>query len=720
MSYPSVSSKRRLLWIFVITAIVFFALTVRLGYIQIVMGEKYKTLANVQQTRDIPIPARRGNILDRNGKVLAVSASTNTIWAKPSEINDVEITAGTLSAILSIDKTELAERIGNRKHGLVRVARWVEDKYAQLVRKANLDGVWIAEDSKRHYPYGGFAAHIIGHTTHDNKGMAGIELEFDNYLSGTPGRWIKSTDAAGRQLPFEIEEFFEPENGASIVLTIDEVIQHFAEKAVYSAKEINLAKSVTAIVMDVTSGDILAMATTPDFDPNNPRVPLDETLNKAIQDMTNEEKLKTWFSMWRNTAVSDVFEPGSTFKLVTTAIALELNYVQKDSRFYCTGSIQVADRRIRCWRHYNPHGAQSLTEAVQNSCNPVFVELGNRVGLESYYDYLDAFGFTERTGIDLPGESNSLMIQEAAVGPVELATISFGQGIAITPLQLITAVSAIANDGKMMRPRVVKKLIDNEDNIIKKFEETIVRQVVSEKTSETMLEIMESVVTDGSGRNAYIPGYRVGGKTGTAQKVVDGAYKEGFYVASFIGVAPSDAPRLAVLVIVDEPNGLSNFGSIAAAPAVREILEESLRYLEVKPSYTEDEAERLLMRSVNVPEVRKMTLREASRTLNKYNLRHNLETVNFSGENAIIADMFPKPNAIVPENSTVLLYTSYDKDISSIRVPDLTGMTIAEVNTVLRGLGLRLRVQGSGFATSQFPRVPTNVARGTIVNVEFE
>ena len=720
LSQPSISSKRRLLWIFIVITITFFALIVRLGYIQIVMGEKYKTLANIQQTRDIPIPAKRGKILDRNGKVLAVSTSTNTVWAKPREITDVKTTAKKLAIILDINELEIAQRIDNKKHGLVRVAKWIDDEYAQMIRVANLPGVWIAEDSKRHYPYGSFAAHIIGHTTHDDRGMVGIELAFDSYLRGIPGRWIKSTDGAGRQLTFGIEEYFQPEEGISVVLTIDETIQHFAEKAVHSALEVNLAKSVTAIVMDIKSGDILAMAISPEFDPNNPRVPLDKILYQEMQTMTNDKKLDTWFAMWRNTAVSDVYEPGSTFKLITTAIALELNEVQTNSKFYCTGSIQVADRRIRCWRHYNPHGNQTLAEAVQNSCNPVFVDLGMRIGLDSFYEYLDAFGFADRTGIDLPGESNSLLLRKSSVGPVELATISFGQGIAITPLQLITAVSAIANDGMMMRPRIVKKLLDSEENSIKNFEETFLRQVISKKTSETMLEIMESVVTDGSGRNAYIPGFRVGGKTGTSQKVIDGVYKEGFYVGSFIGVAPSNDPKLAVLVIVDEPNGVSNFGSITAAPAVREILEESLRYLGIEPSYTEEEAKKFLVEDVVVPEVRKMTLKEATKILAKNNLKYNVETMNYSDENAIIVDMFPKPKAEVPENSIILLYTSNPQDDSSVEVPDFTGMTIAETNNLLRKIGLRLRVQGSGFATSQFPRASTTVKFGTIVSVKFE
>ncbi|WP_034327610.1 stage V sporulation protein D [Alkaliphilus transvaalensis] len=719
MSQPSISSKKRLLFIFVATTVVIFALIIRLGWIQIVNGERYKELANAQQTRDIPIPAKRGIIFDRNGKELAISASTNTVWARPREVEDPEETGRILAEILSLDEEEVVENLSKRNQSLVRIERWVEADLADAIRAARLKGVWLAEDNKRYYPYGNFASFILGHTTDDNEGMAGIELEYNKYLKGYPGRWIKNTDGAGRQLAFSLERYHPAENGLNVVLTIDEVIQHFAEKAVENALEINQAARVTAIVMEVKTGDILAMASKPDYDPNQPRVPLDEELLRSLEGMDNDEKLNAWFDMWRNPVINDTYEPGSTFKLITTAAALEEGVATPQSQFYSSGTINVAGRTIRCWRWYNPHGDQTLTEAVQNSCNPIFVTLAERLGLKTFYHYLDAFGFTNRTGIDLPGEAASQMYPESLVGPVELATISFGQSIAVTPMQLITAISAIANDGKLMQPKIVKELLDDEGKVIQRFEDTMIRQVISQKTSQEMREIMESVVSEGSGKSAYIPGYRVGGKTGTAQKVKGGVYAQGFYVASFIGIAPSDDPELAVLVIVDEPMGFSTFGSLTAAPVAKEILEESLRYLDIKPKYTDEEAENLVRADIIVPEVRQMSLKEASQVLTQSNLLHRVETDDVNNDNAIVVDMFPKPGAAVPEKSIILLYTSEKNNDSTVMVPNLAGKTIREANSILNNLGLRLKINGSGVAQAQHPEANTMVERGTVIDVDF-
>ncbi|MBM7614593.1 stage V sporulation protein D [Alkaliphilus hydrothermalis] len=724
MSQPSISSKKRLLFIFVVSTLAIFSLIIRLGWIQIVEGEWYKEKANAQQTRDIPIPAKRGIIYDRNGKELAISASNSTVWAKPKEIKNVEETAESLAEILDLDEEELKKDL-QKSYGLVRVARWIDDDLASKVRQANLKGVWLAEDNKRHYPFGNFASFILGHTSDDNEGLAGIELEYNKYLKGYPGRWIKNTDGAGRQLAFSTERYHPPENGLNVVLTIDEVIQHFTEKAVENALEINDATRVKAIVMDVKTGDILAMSAKPDYDPNNPRTPLDEELAKALEEMDNEEKLKTWFGMWRNPIINDTYEPGSTFKLITTAIALEEAVSTPESRYYSSGTINVAGRTIKCWRHYNPHGDQSLTEAVQNSCNPVFVMLAEKFGVGTFYNYLDAFGFTSITDIDLPGETGSIMYNESLVGPVELATMSFGQSISVTPMQLITAISAIANDGNLMQPKIVKELVDNDGKVVQRFENTMIRQVISKKTSEEMREIMESVVSEGSGKAAYIPGYRVGGKTGTAQKVKDGVYAQGLYVASFIGIAPADDPELAVLVIVDEPKGFSTFGSLTAGPVVKEILEESLRYLDIKPKYTAEEEEKLVKADIVVPEVRQMTVKEASKVLNESKLLYNVETEHdhdhgdHEEDDAIVVDMFPKPGASVPENSIILLYTKHDENASTVKVPDLKGKTIREVNNILSNLGLRLKISGSGLVAKQQPEADSVVEPGTVISVEF-
>ncbi|MBU5677290.1 PASTA domain-containing protein [Alkaliphilus sp. MSJ-5] len=720
MSQPSISSKRRLLFIFTAVSLVLFGLIIRLGWIQIVRGEKYKELANRYQTRDIPIPAKRGVIYDRNGKELAISASTNTVWVHPNEVDEPEKTAAVLSSILELDEETVLKKIKTSQY-IVKIAPYIDDERAKAIRAERLKGISVSEDNKRFYPYGNFAAYILGHTTDDNKGMAGIELEYEKYLSGIPGRWIKNTDGAGRQLSFSTEKYHQAENGLNVVLTIDEVIQHFAEKAVQNALEVNKAKRVSVIVTDVKTGEVLAMAVKPDYDPNSPRTPIDEELKKQIETMDQEKQLEAWYAMWRNPVINDTYEPGSTFKLLTTAAALEEGVVTPQSTFVDNGYIMVAGQRIRCWRWYNPHGHQTLVEAVQNSCNPVFVELGQKMGVETFYNYLDGFGVSDITGIDLPGERKSLMYSINNVGPVELATISFGQSISVTPIQLVNAVAAIANDGKLMKPRIVKELTDDDGNVVHRFEETMIRQVISEKTSKTMREMMEAVVADGSGSHAYIPGYRVGGKTGTAQKVVGKGYAQGLYVSSFVGIAPADDPKLAILAIVDEPQGFSTYGSTTAAPIVKEVLEETLRYLDIKPKYTDKEEEEFGRAKVTIPEVRNITVKEASKILIDNNLQFNTEPEYYADENAIVVDMFPKPGANVPEKSIILLYTKPNENIpSTVEVPDLKGKTIKEVNIILNNLGLKLKISGSGLASSQYPEVGTTVETGTIISVEFK
>ena len=720
MSQPGISSKKRLVIMFLLVSMVLFALIVRLGWIQIVRGEKYKELANRYQTRDIPIPAKRGIIYDRNGKELAISASTNTIWVHPNEVEEPEKTASILSNILELEEETVLKKVKSNQ-SIVSIALYVDDEPAKAIRKENLKGVSVSESNKRFYPYGNFAAYILGHTNIDNHGIAGIELEYDKYLSGIPGRWIKNTDGKGRQLSFSTEKYYQAEDGLNVVLTIDEVIQHFAEKAVQNALEIHKAKRVYVIVMDVKTAEILAMAVKPDYDPNFPRVPLDENLEKEIEMMDKDKQLEALFAMWRNPVINDTYEPGSTFKLITTAAALEEGVATPNSTFVGRGHIMVGGRRIRCWRWYNPHGAQTLVEAIKNSCNPVFVELGMKMGARTFYNYIDGFGISDVTGIDLPGERKSIMYGIDDVGPVELATISFGQSISITPIQLVNAVAAIANDGKLMKPHLVKELTDVDGNVIHRFEETMVRQVVSEETSKMMRDIMEAAVADGSGNYAYIPGYRVGGKTGTAQKVVGKGYAQGLYVSSFAGIAPVDDPKLAVLAIVDEPGGFSTYGSMTAAPIVKEILEDSLRYLDVRPRYTDKEEEEFVRKEVVLPEVRNITIKEASKILIDNNLQFNTEPEYYADENAIVVDMFPKPGAKIPEKSIVLLYTKPNDNIPlSVEIPDLRGKTIREANIILNNLGLRLKISGSGLAFSQYPEAGITVESGRIISVEFK
>lgn len=650
-------NKKRVIFFFFMVCLMFIVLIFRLGWIQIVSSEKYQQLALEQQTRDIPIPAKRGIIFDRNKKELAVSASTSTIWARPSEVkeaDDVNETARILSEILEEEQDHIYKLITKDNVNLIRVAKWIKKEKSDQIRESNLKGIWIAEDNKRVYPFGAFASHIIGHTTDDNRGLSGIELKYDKYLSGLPGRWIKNTDALGRQLSYGTEKYFEAENGLNVVLTIDEVVQHFVEKAIENAFEKTQAKKVMGIVMDPETGDLLAMATYPDYDPNTSRQPILEEDLAYYNTLDNDQKQKYWNQMWRNPIISDTYEPGSTFKLITTATALDESVTTPESTYTCTGFIKVEDAVLKCWRYYNPHGLQTLAEAVQNSCNPVFIQLGQELGEDKYYEYLDYFGFKDKTGIDLPGESRAIIQDKSVIGPVELATISYGQGISVTPIQLITAVSAIGNEGKLMKPRIVKELVDDNDNVIHKFKPKVVRQVVSKKTAEELSLIMETVVTDGSGRNAQVSGYRIGGKTGTADKVVDGRYAEGKVYSSFIALAPIDDPKIAVLVIVDEPVG-THFGSMTAAPAAREILADSLRYLNVKQYYSEEELEKMQEEYVRVPDVKKITRSEAIEVLAEKGLEHEIipedETQDF-----IVEDQYPKPGELVRKNVAVYLY----------------------------------------------------------------
>ncbi len=578
-------TKKRIIIFFCLINLVLLALVFRIGWIQIIKGEEYIELAQQQQIRDETILAKRGLIYDRNGNELALNVSNYTLWGNPNKIikskNKDKIISKLLS-ILPISENDLGNMLLTKKSNLVKVMSDLDKSTSDKIKAENLDGLWIERNSTRYYPEGNFASHIIGHTTADNRGLSGIELKYDKYLSGLPGRWIRTTDAVGRELPYGYQEYHAPTPGLNVVLTIDEVIQHFVEEAINKALADTKAKRVMGIVMDPRSGDILAMATTPSYDPNNPRTPVDKSLVKNYNILDNEDKQIIWNKMWRNPIISDTYEPGSTFKLITAAAGLEESAVEPNSLFYDKGYIEVSGVKLKCWRYYNPHGEQTFAEAVQNSCNPVFVEVAQRLGLDTYYKYIENFGFINPTGIDLPGESSGIIQPKSQVGPVELGTISYGQGISVTPLQLITAISSIGNSGRLMQPKIVKELVDDSGEIVKRYEPKMLRQILSEKTAKELLLIMESVVSEGSGKNAAIPGYRIGGKTGTADKVINGQYADGKVYSSFVGLAPIDDPKLSVLIIIDEPQG-EHFGSLTAAPVVHDILSDTFRYLEIEP-----------------------------------------------------------------------------------------------------------------------------------------
>ncbi|WP_373598440.1 stage V sporulation protein D [Paraclostridium bifermentans] len=650
-------SKKRLVVVLILACIVFFMLIFRTGYLQIVKGDWLTEKALDQQTRDIPIEPKRGTIYDRNMKELAVSVTKYTVWAKPVEVKDKEKSAKAISEIIGEEYEEVLKLLKKKDMALVKVKRWIDDESAEKIRDAKLPGIWVAEDNQRYYPYGNFASYVLGHTSDDATGIAGIEMEYDKHLKGQPGRLIVSTDASGREIPHGMEKYYEPVQGNGLVLTIDEVIQHYTEKAVQKAYELNNAKRVTAIALDPKTGDILSMASKPDYDPNQSRTPIYPYYEEELDKYSDKDKVKGYFSMWRNPAVSDTYEPGSTFKLITSAAALEEGVIKEGEKFTCTGSVTIGGRKIKCWRHYKPHGEQEFKQGVQNSCNPVFVELGQRLGVSKLYDYIEAFGFMDTTKLDLPGEAKGILYNEKNVGPVELATISFGQSISVTPMQLITAIGSIANDGKLMEPRLVKEMVDNQGNVTETIKPNVVRQVISEETSKKMLEIAESVVSEGSGNKAYIPGYRIGGKTGTAQKVIDGKYAQGKYICSFVGIAPCDDPEIVVLAIVDEPTGVSAFGSTTAGPIVKEIMNDSLKYLGVEPKYNEEEKEEFEKEKVKVPNIVDLNIEDALKVLEESKLKPIQDVDTEVKKNAKVIDMFPKPGAEVPIDSGIVIYT---------------------------------------------------------------
>src|SRR6056297_101156 len=647
--------KQRLNFTLVIVMIAFALLVARLVKIQIIDGEKYSDMAVVQQTKDIPIPAQRGEILDRNLKKMAVNMTLYNIWADANKITSPETSSKLISDILGLDPEAMHAKISSGA-GLISVGKWIDKEKVEEIDSLHLEGIWFTEVEKRYYPLDDLGAFVIGHTTDDNRGLAGIELELNRYLTGLSGRWIRNTDVFGRQLPFGTDKYYGAQDGLNVILTIDEVLQYYTEQIIEKGRETLNAKRIMAIMMDPRTGDILSMAAYPDYNPNSPRTPIDESQLTEYQGLEDAEKQTYWNKLWRNPIVSDTYEPGSTFKLITAAMSLEENIARPDTLFYATGSINVAGQNIRCWRYYRPHGEQTLTEALENSCNPVFVELSQKLGEEKFYKYLEAFGFRGKTGIELPGESGGLTIPIEKAGPVELATMSFGHGLSITPIQLLTAVSALANDGRLMEPRLISGLADNDGNIVETFEPVFKRQVVSQSTSMEVRLMMESVVFNGSGKEAYIPGYRVGGKTGTAEKLVDGAYDEDKVIASFIAVAPVDDPKLAILIVIDEPKE-SHFGSLTAAPLAKEILEKSLIRMAVEPVFTEAELEIINNDSIVVPDLNGVDASDAVAKLESMGLRCEVvpEIENLD-ENHKVLEQYPYAGFEAREGYSVIIY----------------------------------------------------------------
>ena len=563
MINSNLDSKKKIIFILIVCTIIWFIIIARLVFIQLIEGEKWTTKANNQLYISRIITANRGTIYDASGKVvLAQSSSVETVSVNPLNIakENKEKVAKAFSEIFELDYDKVLKKV-NKKSSIETIIKRVDKEKTDSLRiwmqENNIyTGINIDEDTKRYYPYSTLASHIIGFVGSDNQGLDGIEAKYDEILTGENGSISKMMDAKGNIIGDNGENYEDSNRGNDLVLSIDMNIQAIVEKYLEEACIENVCTDGgNIIVMDPNNGDILAMATYPYYDLNNPYEITDETIAGMWGELDSGEKNKYLQSMWRNKAVADTYEPGSTFKLVTASASLEEGIAETDRQgsYNCGGSIEIAGVRIKCWRYYRPHGGQSLREALMNSCNPVFIGLGQKLGVSKYYEYLRKFGFLEKTGIDLIGEAKSIFLKEEKVGPVELATISFGQRFEVTPIQMITMVSSIANDGIYVKPRVVKAVVDSKTGERKDLEPVFKDEVISKETSEKVLSMMTSVVSEGTGKNARVQGYNVGGKTGTSEDGVN----TGKYVTSFIGVAPTDDPKVTILVTLYNPTGES-------------------------------------------------------------------------------------------------------------------------------------------------------------------
>ena len=698
MASPGMMNKKRLLAFLSAVTLLFFVLFGRLGYIQLVQAQWLQEKAADQWTRDLAVSAKRGDIQDRNGNILAQSASADTVVVRPSQIKDVDYTADKLSEILEMDRDEVMQKL-TKDASEVWLKRQVESEQADAIRQLNLSGVVFTEDSKRYYPRGNFLSQVLGFCSVDGQGQEGLELKLNKYLAGTDGRTVSETDTKGREMPYSVSQYIAPQDGYDVTLTIDYVIQSFVEKAMEDALVKYNAKAIQCVVMDPQTGEVLAMGNKPDFDLNDP--PRDD--------------LDTLKALSRNSCVVDVYEPGSTFKIITTASALELGVTSTDAHFNCPGYAMVDGEKIKCWRSYNPHGDQTLAQAVQNSCNPAFVALALAMGKENFYDMIYNFGFGSTTDLDFTGEASGIVRAEKYVKNVDLARIGFGQSIAVSPMQLITAVSAVANGGNLMKPYLVKSMTDSEGNVVEETTPTVVRQVISSQTSDTMRQILEDAVTNGS-KNAYAAGYRVAGKTGTAQKYVDGKIDNTKHVASFVGFAPADDPQICVLFIVDEATGVpSDFGGTLAAPYARQIIEDTLKYMKVKPQYKEGEGQGDAL--VAVPNLVGKSSEDARKALEDAGL-----VMSADGTGATVTEQDLPEGTEVAKGATInviLGEPSPPANDTAVQVPDVTGKTPEEANVILTTYGLQLLPRGNGVAVAQSHSPGTTVTIGTQIAVDF-
>lgn len=696
----SIKIRKRIAFIFVIAVLLLLALLSRLFWVQFIIGDELRQKAFANRFRNVEVKAKRGIIYDAKGKPLAISVSTDSFYAIPAQVRKsgkAEETAGKIAQILEMDQAKVLELI-TKQQAFVWIKRHVPDEKAKELKLLSLEGINAVDEPERFYPKGELAAHVLGFAGIDNQGLNGIEVSYEKVLSGKSGAIMVEYDAKGQEIPDALQKYIPPEDGNSIFLTIDETIQYIVERELDEVMKLRNPQKAGVIVMEPATGRILAMASRPNFNPN--------------------EYQKSDQSAWRNMIISDAYEPGSTFKTITAAGALDEGVVKPEDRFYDPGFIKVGKETIKCWRTGRPHGSQSFVEGVRNSCNPVFVTVGLRAGKDVFYRYLYGFGFGKKTGIDLPGEATGIIRDKNKATDVDLATMSIGQTNAVTPLQLLTAFSGIANGGYYMKPQIVKEIRDKDGNLIKEIQPERVRQVISTQTSKTLLNILETVVSEGTGKNAYVEGYRAGGKTGTAQKIIPGGgYSTTEYIGSFLGVAPANDPKIVVLVIVDAPEGVY-YGGQVAAPVFKNIVRDTLRYLQVPAQVEPDKIANQNSKQIILPNLVGKDVQKAVKELGKLKLK-----VEIIGNGTNVKVQLPLAGTSLSEGNKVALYTSVpaaEGRPETVAVPDLTGKTIGEVKEITRMLNLNFEIQGSGVVVRQNPVPGNQLAVGSQITVVLE
>lgn len=722
-------SIKRLKGFLVFIFIVFIALVARIGAIQFIDGTWLKERAYSQSTSSTVVSAKRGTIYDSNGKALAISAEVDTVSVNPEylvvkekgEVNQEktqelrEKMAQKFAEIFSLEYDDVLKKL-NSSRSVETIASKVEtDKVttlkAWLKENKISSGVNIDEDVKRYYPYNNLASNLIGFCGTNNQGLDGIELSYDDELKGTNGKLITAISVIQTAIPDQNEQYIAPENGSNIYLTIDSNIQTIVEKYLKQAvEENNCQRGGNAIAVNPENGEILAMATYPDYNLNDPYTP-NESLSKGWDKLSSQEQSNKLYSMWRNRAVLDTYEPGSTFKIIAASIGLEEKIVETDTAgdFYCGGSETVSGTRISC-ANRSGHGSQSLRNALENSCNPALIQLGQRIGVSTFYKYLDAFGFFQKTGIDLPSEGTSSFWKEKNVGPVELATMSFGQRFTITPMQLVKAAAAIANEGKLVTPHVVKEIENPDTGTVKTIQTNEERQVISEDTANKIKDMMKSVVETGGGKYAQVKGYEIGGKTGTSE--ADPNHPENGYAASFLAIAPVDNTKIVLLLTLYAPKVRNYYGGSIAAPAVSQMLSEILPYLDI-PSNNSDEGN---VELVSVPNVTNKTIAEAQKILKAAGLEYS----SVGDADNIVSEQVPKSGTQLQKNGIVKIYAEGKDERVSQTVPDLKGVSLAQAKVMLKARNLNISSKGTGIVIAQDPKAGTSVDEGTVINVTLQ